>query len=100
MMNIEQVVTARKSPKMNAICERVIGTLRRECLNHFIILGERHLHRILTEYIEEYYHTERIHQGLANDCPESRAVDPPENGSVMSMPVLGGLHHRYRRKAV
>lgn len=99
VMNIERVVTARKSHKMNAICERVIGTLRRECLNHFIILGERHLHRILKEYIEEYYHTDRTHQGLDNDCPVPRAVDPPENGKVISIPVLGGLHHRYRRKA-
>jgi putative transposase len=99
VMNIAQVVTARKSPKMNAICERVIGSLRRECLNHVIILDERHLHSILKEYIEGYYHTDRTHQGLDNDCPEPRAVDPPENGKVISIPVLGGLHHRYRRKA-
>jgi transposase InsO family protein len=99
VMNIKQIVTARKAPKMNAICERVIGTLRRECLNHCIILNERHLHRILTEYINEYYHKSRTHQGLDNDCPEPRAIDRPENGPVISTPILGGLHHRYTRKA-
>jgi putative transposase len=78
----------------------MIGTLRRDCLDHCIIMGERHLHRILTEYIFGYYHTSRTHQGLGNDCPEPRAIDPPENGKVMSTPVLGGLHHRYHRKAV
>lgn len=99
LMNIEEIVTARKAPMMNAICERMIGTLRRDCLDHFVIFGERHLHRILTEYIEGYYHTDRTHQSLDNDCPEPRAIDPPENGPVISIPILGGLHHRYRRKA-
>ena len=94
-MNIEEIVTARAAPLMNSICERMIGTLRRDCLDHCIIMGERHLHRILTEYIDGYY----PHQGLGNDCPEPRAIDPPENGKVMSTPVLGGLHHRYHRKA-
>jgi hypothetical protein len=70
-----------------------------ECLDHVIVLGERHLHRILKEYIEDYYHTDRTHQGLDNDFPEPRAVDPPENGKLISVPVLGGLHHRYWRKA-
>jgi hypothetical protein len=88
------------APKMNAVCERVIGTLRRECLNHCIILNEKHLHRILTEYINEYYNKTRTHQSLSNDCPEPRAIDPPENGTVISTPILGGLHHRYTRKAV
>jgi putative transposase len=99
VMNISQILTAPKSPKMNAVCERVIGTLRRECLNHCIILNEKHLHRILTEYINEYYNKTRTHQSLSNDCPEPRAIDPPENGTVISTPILGGLHHRYTRKA-
>lgn len=98
-MNIKKIVTARKAPMMNAICERVIGTLRRECLNHCIILNERHLHRLLTEFIDGYYHTNRTHQGLNNDCPEPRAIESPENGPVLSTPILGGLHHRYTRKA-
>lgn len=83
---------------MNSKCERVIGSIRRECLNHCIILNERHLHRILSEFLE-YYHKDRVHQGLDNDCPVSPEIDPPENGPVNSAPVLGGLHHRYSRKA-
>jgi putative transposase len=96
-MNIRRIVTARKAPLMNSKCERMIGSIRRECLNHCVILNEKHLHRILKEYFD-YYHKNRTHQSLDNDCPETRAVDPPENGPVQSTLVLGGLHHRYFRK--
>ncbi len=98
-MGIEEVITAPKSPWQNPICERVIGTLRRDCLNHCIILNERHLERILKEFIDNYYNTQRTHLSLAKDCPVPRAIDSPENGNVVSLPILGGLHHKYYRKS-
>jgi transposase InsO family protein len=97
-MGIEQVVTAYRSPWQNSYCERVIGTLRRECVDHVIVLGERHLRGILHDFLQ-YYHESRTHQGLDDDCPEPRAVEPPEMGNVIAFPVLGGLHHRYSRRA-
>ena len=97
-MGIEEVITAPKSPWQNPICERVIGTLRRDCLNHCIILNDRHLERILREFIDNYYNTQRTHLSLAKDCPVPRAIDSPENGKVVSLPILGGLHHKYYRK--
>ncbi len=98
-MGIEEVITAPKSPWQNPICERVIGTLRRDCLNHCIILNERHLERILREFIDNYYNTQRTHLSLAKDCPIPRAIDSPENGKVVSLPILGGLHNKYYRKS-
>ena len=94
-MGIEEVITAPKSPWQNPICERVIGTLRRECLNHCIILNERHLKRILKEFIDDYYNKHRTHLSLQRDCPVPKPIDPPDNGKVVSLPILGGLHHRY-----
>jgi hypothetical protein len=63
-----------------------------------IVFDERHLRRILREYLE-YYHRDRTHLGLEKDCPEPREVDPPEVGPIRSWPILGGLHHRYYRDA-
>jgi transposase InsO family protein len=97
-MGIEQVVTAYRSPWQNPYVERAIGSLRRECFDPVIILGEQHLRRVLREYLV-YYHESRTHRGLDNDCPEPRAVEHPEMGKGVAFPVLGGLHHRYSRRA-
>ena len=76
----------------------MIGSIRRDCLDHVIVLNEAHLVRILSEYID-YYHTARPHQSLDHNSPFPRIVDSPENGQVVAEPILGGLHHRYRRAA-
>ena len=96
-LDIEEVTTAPRSPWQNPYCERLIGSIRRECLDHVIILNEPHLRRILREYVL-YYHESRTHRSLDNDCPETREVEPPEMGKVMSFPQVGGLHHRYTRR--
>ena len=79
--------------------ERVIGTLRRECLDHMIVLNERHLRHVLDEFIEEYYNPVRPHLSLDRNSPIPRKSDPPANGRVVSAPILRGLHHRYHRVA-
>ena len=95
-LGIESVVTAARSPWQNAYVERVIGTLRRECTDHVIPLGERHLRRLLGEYVE-YYNDSRAHLSLEGNAPQPRAVE--SEGEVIAAPVLGGLHHRYARRA-
>ena len=97
-LGIEQVLTSPRSPWQNPYVERMIGSILRECLDHVIIFDERHLRRILREYLD-YYHRSRTHLGLGKDCPESREIEPPDLGPVASRPVLGGLHHRYYRQA-
>jgi len=97
-LDIEQIVTAYRSPWQNGYCERVIGTIRRECLDHVVVLGEKHLRRVLKEYLV-YYHESRTHLGLEKDAPESRAIQSQDVGPVASEDILGGLHHRYWRKA-
>ncbi len=97
-LGIEQIRTARRSPWQNPYVERVIGSIRRECLDHVIILNERHLRRVLRDYLD-YYHRNRTHLGLEKDCPETRSVESPSLGPIHSEPVLGGLHHRYMRRA-
>jgi putative transposase len=97
-LGIKQIPTARRSPWQNPYVERVIGSIRRECLDHVIIIDERHLRRVLKEYLH-YYHRSRTHLGLEKDCPDQRGVELPEIGSIKSEPVLGGLHHRYFRNA-
>jgi len=94
---ILEVHTAYQSPWQNPYVERMIGTLRRELLNHTIVLNQRHLERLLKEFVEDYYHTARPHQGLAGGTPLPQA--PPGKGELVSVPVLGGLHHRYYRAA-
>ncbi|MGA2916676.1 MAG: integrase core domain-containing protein [Sedimentisphaerales bacterium] len=86
---------ALRSPWQNPICERVIGTIRRECLNHMIILNENHLHNVLHEYIFEYYNVSRTHISLEKDSPVHRPVQT--KGKIMNKPILGGLHHIYSR---
>ena len=97
-IGIEQVLTAPRSPWQNPYCERVIGTVRRECLDHVIVLGERHLRRILREYVD-YYHSSRTHLALDKDAPEHREHESPDGGKVIALPMVGGLHHRYTRHA-
>ena len=86
------------SPKANAICERVIGTIRRECLDHILVLSERHRRRILTRYVA-YYHRARTHLSLGKDAPHRRPIEPPGLGMVIQIPEVGGLHHRDVRRA-
>ena len=97
-LGIKQVRTAKRSPWQNPYVERVIGSIRRECLDHIIVFDERHLKRVLREYVD-YYHRSRTHLGLEKDCPETRVVEQPSLGPIHSEPVLGGLHHRYTRRA-
>lgn len=98
-MGVEEVITAYKSPWQNPIAERAVGNFRHDCVNQCIILNEAHLYRIFNEYIDDYYNTRRTHLGIDKECPVPREVDPLENGEVVSLPILGGLHHRYYRKA-
>jgi transposase InsO family protein len=97
-LNVEEVVTAPRSPWQNPCCERLIGSIRRELLDHVIVVGGRHLHRLLSLYLA-YYHQARPHMGLGHKTPEPRAVEPPEHGRVVAEAMVGGLHHRYRRGA-
>ena len=95
----EEVIIARRSPWQSPCVERVIGTLRRELLDCVIVLSERHLRRLLRTYVYDYYHDCRTHLSLGKDAPEPRAVEPPEMGEVVELPLVGGLRHRYVRRA-
>ena len=97
-MGVEEVVTAPRSPWQNTYVERLIGSVRRECLDHSIILNERHLRRIPGSYFD-YYHGSRTHLSLGKDTPDGRPVQPAGSGKVVSLPKVGGLHHRYERLA-
>ena len=97
-MGIREVLTAPRSPWQNPYAERLVGSIRRECLDHIVIFNERSLRRILKSYFD-YYLRSRSHLALGKDAPESRPVQPPELGSVVELPEVGGLHHRYERRA-
>jgi len=97
-LGIKEVTTAPRSPWQNPYAERVIGSIRRECLDHMIILGERHLKRILSSYVD-YYHSARTHLSLEKDSPDGRVVQPIEKGRVVELKRVGGLHHLYARMA-
>ena len=97
-MGIEEVLTTPQSPWQDPYCERLIGSIRRECLNHVIVLSERHLRRIMSSYFE-YYHGARTHLSLDRNSPIMREVEPLERGRVIAIPKVGGLHHRYSRAA-
>jgi putative transposase len=97
-MGICEVLSAPRSPWQRAYIERVIGSVRRECLDHMIVFHETSLRRTLTSYFD-YYHRSRTHLSLGKDSPEPRAIHPPEMGSVVALPLVGGLHHRYERRA-
>ncbi len=97
-MGVEEVVTAPQSPWQNPYVERLIGSVRRECLDHVIVLNERHLRRILVSYLD-YYHRSRTHLSLDKDTPEGRSVQAGCTGKIVAFPQVGGLHHRYERLA-
>ncbi len=97
-MGIEEVVTAPRSPWQNPYVERLIGSIRRECLNHIIVLNEAHVRRILASYFA-YYHESRAHLSLERNAPVPRRVEHRSEGTVIAIPQVGGLHHRYRRAA-
>ncbi len=97
-MGVEEVVTAPRSRWQNPYVERLIGSVRRECLNHVIVLNERLLRRILVLYLD-YYHQSRTHLSLGKDTPEGRSVQPSGSGKIVAFPQVGGLHHRYERLA-
>jgi putative transposase len=97
-MGIREVLTAAKSPWQNPFAERLIGSIRRECLNHVIVLGERHLRWILKRYFR-YYLDFRTHLSLEKDAPNPRTIQSPEMRNIVQIPEVGGLHHRYERRA-
>ena len=97
-LNIHEVPSAPRSPWQNAYAERVIGSIRRECLDHMIVLGEHHLRRILRSYVD-YYNETRTHLSLDKDTPEGRPIQRPDQGKVIELKHLGGLHHEYVRRA-
>ena len=97
-MNIQAVRTAPRSPGQNAYVERLIGSIRRECLDHVIVANEAGLRRVLRDYLVYYLHS-RTHLALDKDTPYSRSVAPPSAGRVVTTPQVGGLHHRYDRAA-
>ena len=97
-MGIEEVLSAPRSPWQNTFVERVIGSIRRDCLDHVVVLNDRHLRRILTCYFN-CYHRWRTHLSLAMDSPESRSVQSPAFGKGVQFQEVGGLHHHYERLA-
>ena len=97
-MGIKEVLSAPRSPWQRAYVERVIGTIRRECLDHVIVLNEASLYRHVKSFLT-YYHESRTHLSLAKDSPEPRLVHPLELGAVVAIRQVGGLHHRYERHA-
>ncbi len=97
-MGIKQVLSAPRSPWQRAYVERLIGTIRRECLDHMVVFNERSLYQHLQAFVE-YYHRSRIHLALEKDTPAPRPIQTPASGRITSIAVLGGLHHRYERRA-
>jgi putative transposase len=95
-LGIEEVLTAPQSPWQNPYAERLIGSIRRECLNHFVILNAKHLKRTLAQYFD-YYHRSRPHLALGKQCPVPRSVTSA--GEIIEIAPVGGLHHRYERVA-
>jgi putative transposase len=97
-LGMEEVKIAPHSPWQNPYVERVIGSIRRECLNEVIVLNEWHLRRVLQSYVD-YYHHWRTHRSLEMDAPEPRPIEQPAVGTVRKLPEVGGLHHHYERRA-
>ena len=97
-LSIEEVLSAPRSPWQRAYIERVIGSIRRECLDHVIVFNEGSLYRHVQSFVD-YYHQSRTHLSLEKDTPGRRPVQPPEAGRVIALPQVGGLHHRYERRA-
>jgi len=97
-MGIEEVKSAPRAPWQNPYAERLIGSIRRDCLDHVVVLNEWHLRRILRSYFD-YYHGSRTHLSLNKDSPVPRPMHPPDMGEIVELPEVGGLHHRYERRA-
>jgi len=97
-MGIEEVLTAPRSPWQNPFAERVIGSVRRECLEQVVVLDERHLRRLLGDYFK-HYHRWRCRRSLDMDAPEQRAVQEPGFGEVVEVAEGGGLYRHYERRA-
>ena len=97
-MQIHEVLTAPRSPWQNAYVERVIGSIRRECLDHVIVLSVAGLQRVLADYVAYYMNT-RTHLSLGKDAPASRPATPLSAGRIVEIPQVNGLHHRYDRAA-
>jgi transposase InsO family protein len=97
-MGIHEVLIAPRAPWQNAYAERVIGSMRRECLDHMIVLTEAGLRQVLNRYVA-YYNRSRTHLALNKDAPAPRPIAPTSTGRVVAMPQVGGLHHRYERRA-
>ena len=97
-LGIEEVLTAYRSPWQNPYAERVIGSIRRECLDHVIVLGPGHLKRVVTQYVD-YYNGVRTHLSLCKDSPDRRPVHHSNEGRIVELKKVGGLHHQYVRKA-
>ena len=98
---IKVLKTPYHAKRPNAICERFLGSVRRECLDHVLILHEKQLHRVLRVYVK-YFNEARPHQGIRQQVPQGEvtSVPPDQRGDrIISVPVLGGLHHKYRRVA-
>jgi transposase InsO family protein len=97
-LGIREILIAPRAPWQNPFAERVIGSIRRECLDHVIVLNERHLRRLLRSYLA-YYNVTRPHESLHNDSPHRREVQAPTAGRIVAIPKVGGLHHCYQRAA-
>ena|SRR5579859_4698540 len=94
---LEVIHTPYEAPRANAICERLVGGLRRECLDHVLVVGERQVIRVLKEYVS-YFNPARPHQGIAQRIPAPGVPPPgpPNTSRVITYPMLNGLHHDYR----
>ncbi len=98
--SIEVLKTPYRAPKANAICERFLGSVRREGLDHILVFGDQHLYRVIREYVS-YFNRARPHQGITQQIPEGRPSVPEKQGKakIIAFPVLNGLHHDYRLAA-
>lgn len=96
-MGIKEVLSAPRSPWQNPYVERLIGSIRRECLDHVIVLNEKQLQKILSSYFE-YYNQDRTHCSLDKDVPAERLIQykPSNDSKIIKLPRIGGLHNRYQ----
>jgi transposase InsO family protein len=97
-LEMSEILIAPRAPWQNPFAERVIGSIRRECLDHVVVINERHLRRLLRRYLA-YYNATRPHQSLHNDSPHRREGQTPAGGRIVAIPQVSGLHHRYQRAA-
>jgi putative transposase len=97
-MGIQEVLSTPGAPRQRAYIERLIGTIRRECLDHIIVFNASDLRHHLAAFTD-YYHRSRTHLSLEKDTPDKRPIQLPEAGRIIAIPEVGGLHHRYERRA-